>query len=113
MYAAVRYPDPDTKPRQSMLIQEMALGFLDFFNLDHSEGGMRIRLSAHAPAVLIELTRKSGALDNPELLVCLFEGLSCIAESDSPFACEIDGKVCPPDLFYQLLDDLMHAASTA
>lgn len=92
-------------------MREMARGFLDFFDFDLTDAGMRVRLGRDAPAALMELTRKAGALDDPSLLVCVYEGLSCIAEADSPFSCEIDGKVCPPELFYRMLDDLMLMAS--
>lgn len=94
-------------------MQEMARGFLEYFDLDLTDAGLQVRLDGNAPPVLLELARNAGALEEPFLLVCVYEGLSCIAESESPFSCEVDEKVCPAALFYQLLDDLMRIASAS
>ena len=64
-----------------------------------------------APPELITLARRAGALEDASLLVCVYEGLTSIAEAESPFSCDIDEKVCPPDVFYGLLDELMRMVS--
>lgn len=92
-------------------MQEMARGFLEFFVFDFTDSGVHARIVPDAPGALMELTRKAGAQDDPSLLVCVYEGLHSIAEAESPFSCVIDEKVCPPELFYQMLDDLMLMAS--
>lgn len=92
-------------------MQRTVREFLDFFDFELTDGDMRVRLLPGAPHDLLALVRKLGAEADPSLLVCVYEGLSGLAEADSPFSCEIDAKVCPPEVFYPMLGELMHLVS--
>jgi hypothetical protein len=93
-------------------MQELAKSFLEYFDFVFTDAGLQVRLVDDAPSGLLDLTHRAGAREDPTLLICVYEGLSCIAEADSPFCCEIDAKVCPPDLFYRLMDELMRMAAS-
>lgn len=92
-------------------MQQTVQKFLDYFDFDLTDEGMRVRLLPGAPRDLLALVRKIGAEADPSLLVCVYEGLSGLAEADSPFSCAIDAKVCPPEVFYPMLDELMRLVS--
>lgn len=92
-------------------MQQTVREFLDFFDFDLADGDMRIRLLPGAPQDLLALVRKLKAEADPSLLVCVYEGLSGLADADSPFSCEIDAKVCPPEVFHPMLGELMRLVS--
>lgn len=92
-------------------MQQTAREFLEYFDFDLTASGMEVRLLPHASPKLLELVRRLGAETDPSLLVCVYEGLSGLAQADSPFSCEIDAKICPPEIFYPMLDELMRLVS--
>lgn len=87
-------------------MQEKALGYLDYFELELTGEGMRITLAEDAPRELSDLARKACGPDEKDLLVCLYEALTCIAEAETPEHCAIDEKVCPIDTFQTVLEAL-------
>ncbi|WP_035261798.1 hypothetical protein [Desulfonatronum lacustre] len=87
-------------------MQEKALGYLDYFELELTGEGMRITLAEDAPRELLDLAREVCGPDGEGLLVCLYEALTCIAEAEAPEYCAIDEKVCPSDTFHIVVEAL-------
>ena len=87
-------------------MQEKALGFLDYFELELAGGGMRVTLADDAPRELLDLVREVCGPDEDGLLVCLYEALTCIAETETPEYCAIDEKVCPLGMFQNVVEAL-------
>ncbi|SMP45267.1 hypothetical protein SAMN06295888_103108 [Desulfonatronum zhilinae] len=87
-------------------MQEKALGYLDYFELELTGEGMRITLAEDAPRELLDLAREVCGPDGEGLLVCLYEALTCLAEAEAPEYCAIDEKVCPSDTFHIVVEAL-------
>ncbi|WP_035272215.1 hypothetical protein [Desulfonatronum thiodismutans] len=87
-------------------MQEEALGYLDYFELELTGEGMRITLAEDAPRKLLDLAREVCGSDEEGLLVCLYEALTCIAEAETAEYCAIDEKVCPADTFQTVVEAL-------
>ncbi|PTN31685.1 hypothetical protein [Desulfonatronum sp. SC1] len=87
-------------------MQEKSLGYLDYFELELTGEGMRIMLAEDAPRELLDLAREVCGPDEEGLLVCLYEALTCIAEAEAPEYCAIDEKVCPSNMFENVVEAL-------
>lgn len=87
-------------------MQEKALGYLDYFELELTGEGMVVTLAEDAPHDLQDLARVICGPDQEGLLVCLYEALTCVAEAETPEHCAIDEKVCPIDTFQTVVEAL-------
>ncbi len=87
-------------------MQEKALGYLDYFELELAGEGLRVTLAEDAPRALLDLAREVCGPREEGLLVCLYEALTCIAEAEAPEYCAIDEKVCPSGTFQAVVEAL-------
>lgn len=92
-------------------MQEIAAHYAAYFEFELRAGGMRVMLSAEAPGKLLDLAQ-SICGDDAERLVSLYEALNCIAEAEDPQCCDIDEKICPPEMV-QVVRERLRADSGA
>jgi len=86
-------------------MQELAASYLDHFDMSFGENP-GISLAADAPEDLVLLAEGIEQMFGPGRLVCLFEALSVVADSELPHCAEVDAKVCPLDLYFVVVDYL-------
>ncbi len=86
-------------------MQELAADYLEHFSIDIGEK-VRVSLADSAPEDLQELGRLIGTSFGPDKLVCVYEALCVIADSDLPHCAEVDEKVCPLDIYFVVIDFL-------
>ena len=87
-------------------MQEKALEYLDYFEMELTGEGMLVTLAEDAPPALLDLVHEVCGPGAKGLLVCLYEALTCIAEAETPEHCAIDEKICPIDTFQTVMEAL-------
>jgi hypothetical protein len=86
-------------------MQGLAANYLDHFELEFGEA-VDVRLRPSPPKGLIELAELIRERFGPDILVCLYEALCTVAQSDIPHCAEVDEKVCPAGIYFTVVDFL-------
>lgn len=87
-------------------ISSNAESFLEYFDFDFDDSGMKIIISNDAPPLIHEMILYVCGEISPENLVKVYEALSTLSECEDIECCEIDEKVCEMGVFCKLADYL-------
>lgn len=86
-------------------MQELAANYLEHFTLDFGDQ-VNVSLAGAAPEDLLELERFIREQYGSDKIVCLYEALCVVADSELPHCAEVDEKVCPLEIYYRVVDFL-------
>lgn len=87
-------------------MKQIANAFLDHFDFSFDGSSPILSLAASAPDGLRQLAERLCATRPPETLICLYEGLAAVAETEAAMPTTFDEAVCPASFMRELVDEL-------